>query len=115
MKPVIINIKVAKLRKMGYNSLVEWLEEPSHMYIGRTVHYVEGANASPWANPYSVKAYGLKECLERYEKHVRDNLWDRLAELDGKVLGCWCKTNNPDEIVCHGDVLVRLFQERFPG
>ena len=31
---------------------------------------------------------------------------NRLAELDGKTLGCWCAPNP-----CHGDVLVRLCEE----
>jgi hypothetical protein len=31
-----------------------------------------------------------------------------LHELEGKVLGCWCKP----EKSCHGDVLVELLQKR---
>jgi Domain of unknown function (DUF4326) len=45
------------------------------------------------------------ECIELYELWVRENeeLMAALAELRGKVLGCWCAPR-----ACHGDVLVRL-------
>ena len=43
-----------------------------------------------------------------YEQHLRDNLINDLAELEGKVIGCWCK---PEP--CHGDLLVNLFKEKF--
>ena len=35
-------------------------------------------------------------------------LLDRLGELEGKTLGCWCK---PDQ-ACHGDILIELLKER---
>ena len=31
-----------------------------------------------------------------------------LHELKGKQLGCWCKPG-----VCHGDVLVKLYNEKY--
>jgi hypothetical protein len=109
MKPAVANIRVACLRKTGYNSLEDWLAaDPNHMYIGRGMTaYVKGANKSKWHNPYPVKTYGLDESLRLYEEHIRNSpLWDQLPELEGKVLGCWCA---PDR--CHGDVLARLFEE----
>lgn len=50
----VINVKVANLRKYGYHSLEEWLQDENHVYIGRHNHYVPGAVASKWANPFKV-------------------------------------------------------------
>ena len=33
---------------------------------------------------------------------------DAIPELNGKVLGCWCKPS-----ACHGDILIKLFKEHF--
>ncbi|AGV01567.1 Rossmann-fold nucleotide-binding protein [Cannes 8 virus] len=62
-----------------------------------------------WANPYKISEMTREESLKKYEEHARQKLWVRLGELSGKTLGCFCKeTDN-----CHGDVLVRLWTERF--
>lgn len=82
------------------------------IYIGRKMH-MGGWKLpeSEWANPFSVKDSGSnKEACRRYEDYQQDkrpDLIERLHELKGKVLGCWCK---PEE--CHGDVLVRLLAEQ---
>ena len=70
---------------------------------------------SKWHNPFSVKSCGsAEEAVRRYEAYIRKQpkLLSALHELDGKVLGCWCKSN-PSDIaqVCHGDVLVKLINE----
>lgn len=66
--------------------------------------------ASDWANPFTVKECGSnRQACEKYESWLRSerpDLIERLPELQGKVLGCWCK---PED--CHGDVLVRLTAE----
>lgn len=78
---------------------------PFDVYIGRP---------SPWANPYSSKPSRVRgvirvataiEAVERYEEWLmkQPHLLERLPELCGKVLGCWC-----DGLICHGYVLVRL-------
>lgn len=62
---------------------------------------------SIWKNPYTpYNTKTLQEALEKYEKHVRWNLWHRLIELRGQTLGCWCKPQP-----CHGDVLIKLLDE----
>jgi hypothetical protein len=108
----VINVKVANLRKMGYTSLEQWLHNPDHVYIGRHVQYVSGATSSKWRNPFPVGEsrgkYSLDESIVRYENHVlTTDLVNQLGELDGKILGCWCKPSK-----CHGDVLVKLLQKR---
>lgn len=108
--PTITNVKKAHLIANGYKSFEEWDANPSNLYIGRNMEvYIKGAKASKWGNPYNVKKYGLDSCLDLYEKHVKTgDLYNQLAELEGKTLGCWCYPNK-----CHGNILIKLFNEVF--
>ncbi len=66
---------------------------------------------SKWANPFVVgKDCKRGECIERYREWImtRPELLADLGELEGKVLGCWCKP----ERACHGDVLIELLRTR---
>ena len=91
----VISVKKENLKKLGYDSLQHWLQNPNHVYIGRDMSfYVKGANKSKWANPYSVKKYSLEQACELYLQHLQNNpqLLSELYELKGKVLGCWCRS-----------------------
>lgn len=98
----------------------EWRNTPEaeRVYIGRRV--LRGKNQFPlslWGNPYSVKSYEKRQshdkavalAISNYEKYMRSRLRaDRqlrisLLNLQGKVLGCWCKPE-----ACHGDTLAQL-------
>lgn len=102
-------IKKSELNKHGFKDFEDWKKQKKSLYIGRNMSfYVKGATKSKWHNPYTVKKYGLKECLKLYEEHIRNSdLWDDLEELEGKELGCWCETNE-----CHGYVLMKLLNEK---
>lgn len=76
------------------------------VYIGRP---------SKWGNPFSHKdgtkaefvVSTRKEAVEKYEDYLRESpLLRDITELEGKVLGCWCKPK-----ACHGDILVCLLDE----
>lgn len=58
----------------------------------------------PWGNPFELPADGDRDTvIANYENHYlpyKPSLLDRLHELKGKALGCWCA---PEP--CHGDVL----------
>jgi hypothetical protein len=84
-------------------------ERYEYVYIGRgLLAGKERFPRSKWANRFTVKQYGRAEALARYEEEIRSGpLWDELPELEGKILACWCK---PEP--CHGDVLLRLIEER---
>lgn len=77
------------------------------LYIGRP---------SKWGNPYIFKpskhggiiVASRQEAIIKFEDYAREKLWDSLEELEGEILGCWCKPK-----ICHGDILVKLFKERF--
>jgi Domain of unknown function (DUF4326) len=109
MKCQVINIRQENLRKLGYKNLEEWLKNPNHIYIGRNMSfYIKGAYESKWKNPFKVKEHGNK-CLELYKYYIQKNpeLLEQLDELEGKVLGCFCKPAS-----CHGDILKELLERR---
>jgi hypothetical protein len=107
----LVNVKKSELKRRGIADALEWSRRPDALYVGRAMPYVPGADrTSRWANPFSVERYGRARCLELFEAHVRANrggLWDALEDLEGKELGCWC---HPEP--CHGDVLLRLLEEK---
>ena len=112
----VISVKKDNLRSLGYDSLRDWLKEPSHIYIGRDVTYVDGAKQSKWHNPFKTTKYTPVQCLTMYKKMVESNkeLMKALPELKGKTLGCWCRgkgeANNPN-VLCHGDILYQMVQK----
>ena len=110
----VINVRVAHLREMGYNSLSQWLEaDCNHLYIGRDSRYIKGAKSNKWENPYPVIGNSEQsriDCINRFKRRAVINLWDCLEELDGKTLGCWCKPQK-----CHGDVLIDLLKSKNNG
>lgn len=85
--------------------VVHWKKEKFDVFIGRP---------SIWGNPFShkektnaqFKVDSVKEAIECYRKWLltQPDLMERLPELKGKILGCWCKHKADD--ICHGDVLV---------
>jgi len=76
-------------------------------YIGRANGHAQ-LDASPLANPFSVKQYGREGCIKRYRRW----LWERMQSGDEAVLAalravdaksvlvCWC-----EPLACHGDVV----------
>ena len=104
----LVNIRKKELNKVGYSDLLDWLQDPNHVYIGRRNIYVNGTFDSKWKNPFSVKKYGRDECIRKYEQYIMNNpkLLNDLDELKGKILGCWCY---PEP--CHGNVLINLINK----
>jgi hypothetical protein len=131
----LIDSHVACLRATGYNDLKEWMDNPEHVYIGRSgiifVQLGEGKKErfpkkdSIWANPYKVGRDGeIGEILPMYEDYIRKKLSsgeiprEELEKLRGKTLACWC--TGPGEFThehdngkwnCHGYVLLKLLKE----
>jgi hypothetical protein len=117
----VANVKVAFIRREGFQTLEEWMRDPNNVYIGRAgIVFINKQRfpkeASIWANPYKVGAqYTREQAIQLYERMIRERIqadpsWiDKLCSLHGKTLGCWC---SPEP--CHGDVLLRLIQEYYP-
>ncbi len=79
------------------------------VYIGRACNMGSWKlKKSKWANPYSVKMYGIK-AIPMYKEYLLNNkeLMNDIMELDGKILGCWCEPND-----CHGDVLIEIIDSK---
>jgi len=89
----------------------------TYLYCGRPMfrHKDPALRAgSIWGNPFRVGADGdIDEVLAKYRAYVLASglLVARLAELKGRILGCWCcegDARNPDPPCCHGQVLCAL-------
>jgi len=100
---------VVRIRRSG-GQVVQWCS----IYIGRRCYLGGWAlAASKWANPFKlgVDGHSSEEILAKYEQYVRSSdLYNQLEELRGETLGCWCSGKSP----CHGDILVKLLNERCP-
>ncbi len=92
------------------------MSDPNNVYVGRAgVVFVEKQRfpkvASIWANPFKVGDHTREEAIRLYEAYIRNKIRteygvEKLLELRGKHLGCWCA---PEP--CHADVLLRLIDE----
>jgi len=81
--------------------VVHCKKESYDVYIGRP---------SKWGNPFKIGRDGTREqVIDKYREWIKGqpHLVRGLKELEGKVLGCWCKPKR-----CHGDVLVELVNKK---
>jgi hypothetical protein len=70
--------------------------------------YVNIAGPGVWGNPFSIPRDGDRvTVIKKYHQHLmrEPNLLERILELKGKVLGCWCAP-----FACHGDVLISFLE-----
>lgn len=90
--------------------VVNLSKEQYDVFIGR---------GSKWGNPFThikdkttladVIVDTREEAIERYREYLIGNqeLLDCLDELEGKILGCYCKPKS-----CHGDILLEFLSKR---
>ena len=113
--PTVKNLR--NRQRDGFKTFSQWYDHNDNLYIGRNAgkYAQRSVQDSKWVNPFlcvdfevAKKEWAGAELVRSYEKYVRDNneLMNSLHELGGKNLGCWCKPG-----VCHGDVLVKLYNE----
>lgn len=82
---------------MNTTTVVNCRKEKYDVYIGRP---------SKWGNPtFLTKDSDRIKVIEEYRSHLMrsPHLLASLYEIQGKVLGCWCKPKP-----CHGDVLAEI-------
>ena len=131
--PRVVCVKAPALRAAGHDSIEDWLADPDHVYVGRRVRLFihDGAGGkrafftplSKWHNPFKLQGPSkpaapnaratTASVLDAYRAHVLRRIKEEprkyaLAELRGKVLGCWCKPK-----ACHADVLKELVDAEF--
>lgn len=124
--PRPVCLKATELRKLGFDNLREYLQDPSNVHICRRGRIFVGSGASktvftyrqsPWANPYKVGdkpgSYTLDESLRRYKDHLETlltdaNNWTEFRKLlSAKSIGCFCPLDQP----CHRDILLRRLRD----
>lgn len=84
--------------------VVNQRDEHYDVYIGR---------GSFWGNPYKIVVDGTREeVISKYQRYLwimckenRDTMISRLLELEGEVLGCYCKP-----LPCHGDIILKAIK-----
>jgi Domain of unknown function (DUF4326) len=109
----------------GYGASARWAGMPAiaprvvhckreeyDVYVGRLPLPEDAPPGSDgfWGNPWKAGRDGTRaEVIERYERYVlsEPRMLERLPELRGKTLGCWCAPKP-----CHADVLLRMANER---
>ncbi len=83
------------------------------VYVGRAA---PGLPASPYANPHKVgdcrcgQRHDPDDAVAAYHAHLAGHpelLATARAELVGRDLACWCRTD-PSSPPCHADVLLGL-------
>ena len=111
--------------KPGYQCLVrdflapktfrQWVAEEGNVYIGSNLaRYLKDPSAEDvWGHreldrDLFYNKIGPNEYKILYEEFVRQERWELLDSLAGKVLGCWC----PRLENCHASVLMKLFHEK---
>ena len=87
-------------------------KEPYDIYIGR-------GKDSKWGNPYihikdktTLAEFIVdtrEEAIAKYREYIlsKPELLNSLHELEGKILGCFCKPQS-----CHGDILLELLSQK---
>lgn len=93
---------VATLRGGRDAALIAWA-----MDTGR---YTRIDRQTPYGNPYVIGTDGDRAAvIARYREDVRANpeIVERLGDLRGRVLGCWCYP-----LACHGDVIAEIANSR---
>lgn len=78
------------------------------VYVARAA---PGLPASPYANPFPVRAHGLPEALRLYREHLAAHpglVAAAAVDLAGRDYACWC----PPDRACHGDDLAAAVTAR---
>lgn len=88
--------------------VVHQAQAPFDVYIGRANGTLK---ASIWQNPFVIGQDGTRETvIKKYHEYLlaTPDLLQKLPELKGKTLGCWCKARTSLTELCHGDVLASM-------
>jgi len=103
--PIVVNFyNVSK----HWNQYEEQWDSEQYLYIGRTnTTFMLGG--SFWRNEVPIRSGTTREqTIAMYRQRICNDIpyLERLPDLTGKILVCWCEPE-----ACHGDVLVELWWE----
>ncbi len=120
----VVNVRVKFIRPQ-YNNLEEWCKDKKNVYIGNKHHVVIYKNSEKYSyppedsflhNPYASISDKNMAC-DMYYKYITEKLDEEningiyhrtIKNLKGKKLGCFCSPSR-----CHGDELIKIYNERF--
>lgn len=66
----VVNVQKRALRRSGYRSLKDWIDDPDNVYIGRKTSGAPDNYDFKWGNPFPEYKYGREECIEMFEKYL---------------------------------------------
>ena len=78
----------------------------------RRDHIITEEDAIALDDPKSIGLTVTRDqCIDLYKQYLLRNeeLMKALPELDGQILGCWCKNEDGTGKRCHGDAIVEVF------
>jgi hypothetical protein len=107
---VVANVRKTKGVRAD-EDLIQWAEKIGRfVYIGDAVHHTSYPR-SPWFNPAKHRKTDHGRAVKEYRAYIlkKPELLERLPELRGKVLGCWCYPK-----ICHGNILIELSCKKGP-
>ena len=94
-------------------NIVHCMKHDYDIYIGRGKCPKTG-KPSKWKNPFPIdKDNDREKVVKDYREWIltQPDLLNSLHELKDKTLGCWCKQEPNNDILCHGDVLRELVEK----
>jgi len=67
-------------------------------------------------NPYTLSDHEREESISKFKQDLEEAITDplirqKIAELHGQTLGCWCRRVDESEPACHGDVIAEKADE----
>lgn len=94
-------------------------KDSTDVYVGRDgredekrhMLNTEIGNRGWLGNPFPKDKHGRVQCVDMFRSEFEARLEqdeefrEAVAELQGKILGCWCQRINDDGPLCHGEVI----------
>lgn len=92
-------------------------KDPIEVYIGRAddgdAHMgTADIHERGWlGNPFPESKYGRTECIRRFRAdfevrlQLDEEFREAIANLQGRILGCYCQRLTDDGPACHGEVI----------
>ncbi len=112
-----MKLKIYMQKKMEQIKLFEEPKKCKVVHVKKSNYDVYCARPGIWGNPYShkegtlakFKVETINEAIEKFREYLLNNkeLMDKLPELKGKTLGCWCVDEN-GKGKCHAKVIAEL-------
>ena len=72
----VINVRAYNLRKIGYQNISQWMDDPNNVYIGRGGFINIGSKrfgykSSIWANPFKITEKDDRESvIAKYREYI---------------------------------------------